>query len=43
MDRPDDVYSSHALDILADIYAEEEGKKEEGKEDSTSRAVVEGW
>ncbi|KAL1654733.1 CAAX geranylgeranyltransferase alpha subunit [Didymella pomorum] len=25
---PDDVYSSHALDLLADIYAEEENNKE---------------
>jgi protein farnesyltransferase/geranylgeranyltransferase type-1 subunit alpha len=32
LDRPDDVYSSHALDLLADIYAEEEnGKDEAGK------------
>lgn len=23
MRRPDDIYSSHALDLLADIYAEE--------------------
>jgi protein farnesyltransferase/geranylgeranyltransferase type-1 subunit alpha len=29
--RPDDIYSSHALDLLADIYAEEEGSKEEAK------------
>jgi hypothetical protein len=26
--RPDDVHSSHALDLLADIYAEEENSKE---------------
>lgn len=25
---PDEVYSSHALDLLADIYAEEEDSKE---------------
>jgi protein farnesyltransferase/geranylgeranyltransferase type-1 subunit alpha len=25
---PDDVYSSHALDVLADIYGEEENNKE---------------
>lgn len=25
---PDDVYSSHALDLLADIYADEENNKE---------------
>ena len=30
--RPDDVYSSHALDLLADIYAaEEDGKAEAEK------------
>lgn len=29
--RPDDIYSSHALDLLADIYAEEEGSKEEAR------------
>jgi protein farnesyltransferase/geranylgeranyltransferase type-1 subunit alpha len=27
--RPDEVYSSHALDLLADIYAEEENSKAE--------------
>jgi len=26
--KPDDVHSSHALDLLADIYAEEEDSKE---------------
>ncbi|KAL5372483.1 hypothetical protein DPSP01_013468 [Paraphaeosphaeria sporulosa] len=31
MHRPDDIYSSHALDLLADIYADEEGSKEEAK------------
>ncbi|KAF2645969.1 farnesyltransferas-like protein [Massarina eburnea CBS 473.64] len=31
MRRPDDIYSSHALDLLADIYAEEENGKEEAK------------
>jgi protein farnesyltransferase/geranylgeranyltransferase type-1 subunit alpha len=25
---PDEVYSSHALDLLADIYAEEENNKD---------------
>lgn len=29
LDKPDDVCSSHALDLLADIYAEEENKKED--------------
>jgi protein farnesyltransferase/geranylgeranyltransferase type-1 subunit alpha len=29
LDRPDEVYSSHALDLLADIYAEEEDSKHE--------------
>jgi protein farnesyltransferase/geranylgeranyltransferase type-1 subunit alpha len=29
LDRPDEVYSSHALDLLADIYAEEENSKAE--------------
>jgi len=28
IDAPDDVHSSHALDLLADIYAEEENDKE---------------
>ncbi|KZM23060.1 Galactose-6-sulfurylase [Ascochyta rabiei] len=28
IESPDDVYSSHALDLLADIYAEEENNKE---------------
>lgn len=31
LEKPDDVYSSHALDTLADIYAEEENKKEDAK------------
>lgn len=31
MRRPDDIYSSHALDLLADIYAAEQGSKEEAK------------
>jgi protein farnesyltransferase/geranylgeranyltransferase type-1 subunit alpha len=31
LERPDDVYSSHALDLLADIYAQEDGKKEDAK------------
>ncbi|KAF2262543.1 protein prenylyltransferase [Lojkania enalia] len=31
VEKPDDVYSSHALDTLVDIYAEEEDKKEEAK------------
>ncbi|KAI9772397.1 MAG: CAAX geranylgeranyltransferase alpha subunit [Geoglossum umbratile] len=29
LDRPDEVRSSHALDVLADIFAETEGKKED--------------
>ncbi|KAF1995190.1 farnesyltransferas-like protein [Amniculicola lignicola CBS 123094] len=29
--RPDEVFSSHALDTLADIYAEENSQKEEAK------------
>lgn len=28
LEAPDDVYSSHALDVLADIFAEEENNKE---------------
>lgn len=28
IESPDHVYSSHALDLLADIYAEEENNKE---------------
>lgn len=28
VDRPDDIYSSHALDLLADIYTEEGNSKE---------------
>jgi protein farnesyltransferase/geranylgeranyltransferase type-1 subunit alpha len=31
LDRPDEVYSSHALDLLADIYAEEENSKVEAE------------
>jgi protein farnesyltransferase/geranylgeranyltransferase type-1 subunit alpha len=31
LDRPDDIYSSHALDLLADIYAEEENSKDEAE------------
>ena len=31
MRQPDDIYSSHALDLLADIYADEEGNKEQAK------------
>ncbi|KAF1950396.1 farnesyltransferas-like protein [Byssothecium circinans] len=31
MRRPDDIYSSHALDLLADIYAEEENNKDEAR------------
>lgn len=31
LDRPDEVYSSHALDLLADIYAEEENSKDEAE------------
>lgn len=31
LEKPDDVCSSHALDLLADIYAEEDNKKEEAK------------
>ncbi|OCK74820.1 farnesyltransferas-like protein [Lepidopterella palustris CBS 459.81] len=30
-EKPDEVHSSHALDLLADIYAEEENKKEAEK------------
>ncbi len=29
LDRPDEILSTHALDLLADIYAEEEGKQED--------------
>jgi protein farnesyltransferase/geranylgeranyltransferase type-1 subunit alpha len=29
IDKPDDIFSSHALDTLADIYAEEENKTAE--------------
>jgi protein farnesyltransferase/geranylgeranyltransferase type-1 subunit alpha len=28
LERPEEVYSSHALDLLADIYAEEENSKD---------------
>ena len=28
MQKPEEVYSSHALDLLADIYSEEENSKE---------------
>ncbi|KAL6709676.1 CAAX geranylgeranyltransferase alpha subunit [Coniothyrium glycines] len=28
VDKPDDIYSSHALDLLADIYAEEENNRD---------------
>jgi protein farnesyltransferase/geranylgeranyltransferase type-1 subunit alpha len=31
LDRPDEVYSSHALDLLADIYAEEENSRDEAE------------
>jgi protein farnesyltransferase/geranylgeranyltransferase type-1 subunit alpha len=31
MRRPDDIYSSHALDLLADIYGERENSKEDAK------------
>lgn len=31
LDRPDEVYSSHALDLLADIYAEEENSNDEAE------------
>lgn len=27
VDKPDEVYSSHALDLLAEIYAEESSKE----------------
>ncbi|KAF1971439.1 CaaX farnesyltransferase alpha subunit [Bimuria novae-zelandiae CBS 107.79] len=30
--RPDDIYSSHALDLLADVYAEEEGSRDDAKQ-----------
>ena len=29
--KPDDVHSSHALDLLADIYAEEENSREKAE------------
>src|SRR5438552_6796556 len=29
LDKPDEVRSSHALDVLADIFAETEGRKED--------------
>ncbi len=31
LDEPDKVFSSHALDLLADIYTQEENKKEEAR------------
>ena len=31
MRRPDDFYSTHALDLLADVYGEEENDKEEAR------------
>ncbi|OAL06673.1 CaaX farnesyltransferase alpha subunit [Phaeosphaeriaceae sp. SRC1lsM3a] len=31
LDRPDEVYSSHALDLLADIYSEEANSKDEAE------------
>ncbi|KAF2832137.1 farnesyltransferas-like protein [Ophiobolus disseminans] len=31
LDRPDEVYSSHALDLLAEIYAEEESSRAEAE------------
>jgi protein farnesyltransferase/geranylgeranyltransferase type-1 subunit alpha len=31
LDQPNEVYSSHALDLLADIYAEEENSKAEAE------------
>ena len=31
LERPDEVYSSHALDLLADIYAEEENSKDDAE------------
>lgn len=31
INKPDDVYSTHALDLLADIYAEEEDSKQEAE------------
>lgn len=32
LDRPDEVHSSHALDLLADAYAKEVNKKEQAAE-----------
>jgi protein farnesyltransferase/geranylgeranyltransferase type-1 subunit alpha len=32
IDRPNDVHSSHALDLLADIYAEDQNTKEKARE-----------
>lgn len=29
LQRPDDIYSSHALDLLADVYAEEGNSREQ--------------
>jgi protein farnesyltransferase/geranylgeranyltransferase type-1 subunit alpha len=31
VEKPDDIYSSHALDTLVDIYAEDQSKREEAK------------
>jgi protein farnesyltransferase/geranylgeranyltransferase type-1 subunit alpha len=31
LQKPDEVYSSHALDALADIYSEEKDKQEDAK------------
>ncbi|KAH7401908.1 hypothetical protein DE146DRAFT_445167 [Phaeosphaeria sp. MPI-PUGE-AT-0046c] len=31
LDRPDEVYSSHALDLLADIYSKEDNSKDEAE------------
>lgn len=32
LDKPDEVHSSHALDLLADVYAEDVNKKEQAAE-----------
>jgi protein farnesyltransferase/geranylgeranyltransferase type-1 subunit alpha len=39
LDRPDDIYSTHALDLLADIYAEEENSKAEAEKALTLLAT----
>ncbi|KAH3916148.1 hypothetical protein HBI56_037380 [Parastagonospora nodorum] len=39
LDSPDEVYSSHALDLLADIYAEEENNKDEAEKALTLLAT----